>query len=471
MAHTRLRRTVGIVALVLVVLAGSVAGGFLFQATVGGPRIQAQEGTPVLQAAPPSLASLVKEVQGSVVAMGTKSPEKLATGQTLQGPQQFRFQFPSPDPNNPGLQQFFEKFFGEPGLPDSGPQPGKSESDITIQTPQGTLRLHKDADGQWWKVLPDGTKEKWDGGDPNEMFGMKPDAAPPKLDIVTTVGSGVVISPTGYIVTNCHVAEVLEKTGDVWVQLNEDEAVPAKLAGKDAETDVAVYKIDVDRELAFSRFADSDAAQIGDWVVAAGQPFGLQHSFTAGIISARGRGLGKTYDDFLQTDAAIHPGNSGGPLYNMNGEIVGINTAIATTSTLAPVGQGIGFAIPSNAVERISKQLIDKGSVVRGYIGVSLWNGALEAKERKTEYGAPIRGVTADGPAAKAGLQAGDVVVSFGGTRIEDSDQLVKLCAETAPGQQVEVEYIREGKSLKATITVDTRPDPAVLYKETPLGE
>lgn len=470
MRNVRLRRVVGIVGLVLVVLAGSVAGGYLFQATVGGPRIAAEEAQPVLTTPPPSLAALVKDVQGAVVAIGTKHPEKMPSAMGQQG-QQFQFQMPGPG-GQPDMREFFQQFFGE-GAPE-GEQGGtfrfkqQGDSDITVQTPNGQLHLFKDEQGQWWKETPDGAKEKWTGPDPLEMFGGgKAEAEQPERDLVQTVGSGVVISATGYIVTNSHVAKALP-SDDIWVQFADDDAVQAKLVVMDEETDVAVLKVEAGRDLAFSQFGDSDATQIGDWVLAAGQPFGLQHSFTVGIVSARGRVLGRTYDDFLQTDAAIHPGNSGGPLYDMNGQIVGINTAIATSSPLAPIGQGIGFSIPSKVVDRISKQIIDKGEVVRGYIGVSLYSGVLEAKNRKTEYGAPIREVNPGGPAANGGLKAGDVIVSFNGQKVDDSELLIRLCAETAPGERVQVEYVRGGETLTATVEMAKRPSVKEIYQRIP---
>jgi len=488
MSRDRLRRTVATVALVMVVFAGSVAGGYVFQATMGPQAAKAQQAEPILKEAPPSFAALATAVKDSVVAIGTKQPRRMMAMNGPQGPG-FGFEMPR------DMEERFKQFFGPDGGFGQffGPEGGggrfslrQEGDDIILETPRGKFHGYKDENGQWWMETPNGEKKKWKGpqGGLNlgpDMFGEgtkpnpgndgtpkaeeeQPEAAGPLVDFPLPVGSGVVISPDGYIVTNSHVVNAVPKD-DMWVVLNGDEAVQAKLVGMDEETDVAVIKIAVDRQLSFSRFGDSDAVLVGDWLMAVGHPFGLDHTFTTGILSARGRHLDKTYDEYLQTDAAIHPGNSGGPLYNMNGEIIGVNTAIATSSPIAPMGQGIGFAVPSKIVEKIADDLMKNGEIVRGYIGISLLGGPDEAQKRNHDHGALVREVRTDGPAGQAGLKVGDVVITFDGQRIENADALVKLAAQAKPGTTVSVEYVRDGQTQTTDLKIGKRPPLEELMK------
>ncbi|MBD3174991.1 MAG: PDZ domain-containing protein [Armatimonadia bacterium] len=461
----RARRIVSTIGVGLLVLAGSIGGGFLFQATMAPTSAVAQDPGPVMAETPPSFAALADEVQSKVVAIGTKTigrpPMAMGPGQPGQ---------PGPNmPFGPGIPEDFfgeglEEFFGD----DMGMMMQGDE--FTIQTPEGEFRGTKDENGQWWLETPDGEKKKWDGPGSGNLpffnFGPQGNGAPeqpeaaPQLEYPMSVGSGVLISPEGHVITNSHVVQALKEINpdDIWVVLYDEEAVPARIIGEDEETDVAVLKVDVDYPLPFSSFGDSDNVHIGDWLMAVGHPFGLEHTFTTGILSARGRHLGKTYDQYLQTDAMIHPGNSGGPLYDMNGDIIGINTAIATNSPMRPVGQGIGFAIPSNVASDIVQRLIDEGQIVRGYIGVSLGSGPQEAAARPYDYGALLREVRPGQPAAGAGLQEGDVIISWGTERVERAEDLIRMASQAKPGQQVTIEYVRDGEISEATITVTERP-------------
>lgn len=474
--RVRSMRIVSTVGLGLLVLAGSMGGSFLFQATMTPKAAIAQAPETVLPDPPPSFAALASEVQNKVVAIGTRT---LPGRNVAVGPRTPRLPF-GPD----GLEKFFgeglKEFFGGEG-PFGGMRMFMQGDEFTVKTPDGEYHGYRDKDGQWWVESPDGEKRKWDGpgtgvlpfnpfrdlfGDEEgqeEQAGDSAQASPPdedQLEYPLTVGSGVLISSEGHVVTNSHVVQALREINpdDIWVVLQGDEAVRARIIGEDEETDVAVLKVDVDYPLPYSPFGDSEAVQIGDWLMAVGHPFGLDHTFTTGILSARGRHLGKTYDQYLQTDAMIHPGNSGGPLYNMQAEIVGINTAIATSNPLQPVGQGIGFAVPSSIVKQISAKLIESGRVVRGYIGVSLGSGPREAAARPYEYGALLLEVRPGLPADLAGLKAGDVVIRWGTERVERAEDLIRLASEATPGEQVTVEYVRDGEIHTTTITVVERP-------------
>jgi serine protease Do len=221
-------------------------------------------------------------------------------------------------------------------------------------------------------------------------------------------GSGVIISADGYILTNNHVVEGAQ---EVMVTVGDKEEYKAQVVGRDPKTDLAVLKIKPKENLPVAALGDSNETNVGDWVLAIGNPFGLTHTVTSGIVSAKGRVIGAgPYDNFIQTDASINPGNSGGPLFNMKGEVVGINTAIL------PYGQGIGFAIPVNTAKPLIPQLVAKGEVTRGYLGVSIQPLTSElAKALKVEEskGALVSDVTPASPAAKAGIQRGDLIVSF----------------------------------------------------------
>ena len=264
-----------------------------------------------------------------------------------------------------------------------------------------------------------------------------------------SLGSGFVVEPDGYIITNSH---VVEQADEVRVRLSSGKDYKARIVGTDPKTDLALIKIVVDKPLPVLKLGDSDKVRVGDWVVAIGNPFGLDHTVTAGIISAKGRIIqAGPDDDFLQTDASINPGNSGGPLLDLAGEVVGINTAIAAA------GQGIGFAIPTSLARGIVAQLREKGRVVRGWLGVVIQKVTphlAESFHLESAEGALVADVDSDGPARKAGIKRGDVIVSFNGTRIREFSELPALVANTAIGSTAEVQLIRAGKMKTVRATV-----------------
>ncbi len=261
------------------------------------------------------------------------------------------------------------------------------------------------------------------------------------------LGSGVIVSPDGYILTNYH---VVGHADEIHVRLLDKREFTAKVVGKDAKTDLALIKIKIDTKqpLPVATLGDSNAAEVGDWVVAIGSPFGFNSTVTAGIISAKGRALGGNYDDFIQTDASINPGNSGGPLFNTKGQVIGINTAIySSTGSNA----GIGFAIPIDIAKQVMEQLKEHGKVVRGWLGVEIQEVTPDLAQSfnlpKPE-GALVANVEKDGPALKAGILRGDIVMKFNGTPVQDEHQLPELVAQTPIGQTVPIEVIRNGKRL-----------------------
>ncbi|MEW5911953.1 MAG: DegQ family serine endoprotease [Thermodesulfobacteriota bacterium] len=262
-------------------------------------------------------------------------------------------------------------------------------------------------------------------------------------------GSGVVVDKDGYVLTNNH---VVAEADEILVRFKDGKEYPAKVVGRDPKTDLALVKVKAGKSLPYLPMGDSDKLRVGDWVLAVGNPFGLENTVTAGIISAKGRIIGAgPYDDFLQTDASINPGNSGGPLINLQGQVVGINTAIV------PQGQGIGFAIPVNTAKNIMAQLKEKGRVVRGWLGVVIQpvNDDLAQKfGLKEARGALVADVAAGGPAEKAGLKRGDVVVSYNGKPVKDFHSLPRLVAETAVGAKVALEVMRGGKSKTLEVTI-----------------
>ena len=270
-------------------------------------------------------------------------------------------------------------------------------------------------------------------------------------------GSGFIISADGHILTNNHLVGEAEK---VTVELADEREFTAKVIGADPESDVAVVKIDANG-LAFLELADSDVLEVGEWVLAIGSPFGLSHTVTAGIVSAKGRsnvGL-TTYEDFIQTDAAINPGNSGGPLLNLDGKVVGINTAIVSRSG---GNMGIGFAIPVNMARAVYNQLIESGTVIRGFLGVIIQDLTPELAgsfnlEADTK-GVLIPEVTADSAAEKAGLRPGDVIVEFDGRPVETARALQNCVAMLKPGTEVKMVVLRDGRRKKLTAELGERP-------------
>jgi len=264
-----------------------------------------------------------------------------------------------------------------------------------------------------------------------------------------SLGSGFIISKDGYILTNNH---VIEKATEIRVRLLNKEEFKAKVIGRDPKTDIALIKIKANHSLSAATLGDSDALRVGDWVIAIGNPFGLGHTVTVGIISAKERIIGAgPYDNFLQTDAAINPGNSGGPLVNLEGKVVGINTAIVAQA------QGIGFAIPINMAKYILPQLKERGKVMRGWLGVMIQEvtpeiaHALGLKEVK---GALVADVTPGSPADKADIRRGDVIIEYNGKKIEEMNELPRLVANTPVGKSVPIKIWRNGKIKQLTVKV-----------------
>ena len=271
-----------------------------------------------------------------------------------------------------------------------------------------------------------------------------------------SLGSGVIADPAGYIITNNH---VVAKADEIRVLLSDKRELKAKVVGTDPKTDIAVIKVDAER-LPIIPWADSDTLQVGEYVLAIGNPFGLNHTVTMGIISAVGRanvGVAE-YEDFIQTDAAINPGNSGGALVNARGELIGINTAIFSQSGGY---MGIGFAVPSNMVRSVMEQLIKQGKVVRGYLGVSIQELTQDLARQfgagKTR-GVLISDVLADSPAKRAKLERGDVVVEFDGRPVENPTQFRNLVAQTPIGKQVPIKLLRNGKERDLDVTIAEQP-------------
>jgi serine protease Do len=264
-----------------------------------------------------------------------------------------------------------------------------------------------------------------------------------------SLGSGFIINREGYIVTNNH---VVENASDIKVSLSDKEEYDAKVIGRDAKTDVALIKIETKKDLPVVALGDSNRLRVGEWVMAIGNPFGLGHTVTTGIVSAKGRIIGAgPYDEFIQTDASINPGNSGGPLFNMNGEVVGINTAIIAS------GQGIGFAIPINVAKDMLVSLREKGRVVRGWLGVQVQRITPELAKSfgmDRERGALVADVMSDTPAEKAGIERGDIIIEFNGRKIEEMNDLPRAVATTPPNAEVPVKLLRKGQEKVVQVKV-----------------
>ncbi len=286
-----------------------------------------------------------------------------------------------------------------------------------------------------------------------------------------SLGTGVIIDQEGFILTNNHVVEMAD---EIKVKLADEKEYLAKIIGRDQKTDLALIKIDSDKPLSPLPLGDSDKLEVGEWVVAIGNPFGLGNTVTAGIVSAKYRQIGQSsYDNYIQTDASINPGNSGGPLLNTVGEVVGINTAIFSQSGGSI---GIGFAIPINMAKDLLPQL-KTGKVVRGWLGVMIQKITPELKQKldlKDEKGALVADVTSGGPAEKAGIQRGDVIVSFNGKEIKEMSELPYVVASTPVGKSVTVEVIRKGKKKNVEVKIselkDEKEAPVVTEAKPKLG-
>jgi serine protease Do len=257
-------------------------------------------------------------------------------------------------------------------------------------------------------------------------------------------GSGFIIDPSGFIVTNNHVVGHAER---IVVSMSDGARFPARLVGQDPLTDIAVIKINAGKALPAVTWGDSRRMEVGDWILSAGNPFGLGGSVTAGIISAEGRDLGSgPFDNFIQLDAPINPGNSGGPVFNMDGQVIGVSSVI-----VSPTGAsvGIGFAIPSATVYPVVQQLISHGSIARGWLGVSVEDG---------DGGVLIAGMDRGGPADRAGMRAGDVVLAVNGKQIRTARGLIRAVAGETPGVEARVTVLRDGRRLELPIAVGQRP-------------
>ena len=359
-------------------------------------------------------SQIAKQVGPAVVNINTESLPKQSTTKGRRRPGQ---RPPSGDDQQGDMQDFFNRFFGNPGGGDDG-----------------------DSDGQ---------------GGPGERRAL---------------GSGFIVDSSGYIITNNHVVDRADK---IYVKLSTDpdggpdsEGRPARVVGTDKDTDIAVIKIESDKPLPTIKLGNSDGAQVGDWVLAVGSPFGLSQTVSAGIVSAKNRSIDEPsptgisqsqFQKFIQTDAAINPGNSGGPLVDMAGQVIGMNTAIYTQSMGS---QGVGFAMPSNIIAGVYNMLIGpEHKVVRGSIGISFQQSLSSAVGRMYGFknGVIVSTVTPSGGAAKAGLQPGDVIVSIDGRPIKDGDDLVNDISARKVGSTVKIGYLRDGKEQTANVPIGDR--------------
>ncbi len=288
---------------------------------------------------------------------------------------------------------------------------------------------------------------------------------PEREYIQKSLGSGVIVNEDGYILSNYH---VVKNATRIRVKLRNKKSYKAKIVGVDPKTDLAVIKIKANH-LPVAPLGDSDKIEIGDWAIAIGNPFGLSHTFTVGVISAKGRsGIfpgSSRYEDFIQTDAPINPGNSGGPLVNIQGEVIGINTAIASPSG---GNVGIGFAVPINMAKYVMKQIIEKGKVVRGWLGVTIQDLTEEIAKhfnREPYSGVLIAQVIKKSPAHKAGLKTGDIIIKYNGKKITSVNQLRTLVAETEPGTKVKITIIRNGKKKTVKVKIEEMPEEEEIVK------
>jgi len=274
------------------------------------------------------------------------------------------------------------------------------------------------------------------------------------------VGSGFIMDKEGYILTNYH---VVDGADSIKVKLAGGKELKGRIIGSDPKTDLALIKVDAVSELQPLKLGNSDDLKVGHWVIAVGSPFGLEQTVTAGIVSAKGRVIGSgPYDNFIQTDASINPGNSGGPLINMQGEVIGVNTAIIAS------GQGIGFAIPINMAKEIAPQLQKKGHVTRGLLGVSIQDLTPELAQSfglGEKKGALVAQVTPDSPAQKAGIEAGDVIVSYDDRTITDSKDLSRTVAATPVGKTVAVKIVRNGKEMERQVKIGKMEEQTTAEK------
>jgi Do/DeqQ family serine protease len=290
------------------------------------------------------------------------------------------------------------------------------------------------------------------------------DGEQPRYRRDTSLGSGFIINSDGYILTNDHVVRDAET---IKVKLSNDTVYTGKVVGSDPKTDIAVIKIDSKEPLPVAVLGDSSKLQVGQWAIAIGNPFGLDRTVTVGVVSATGRSnMGiETYEDFIQTDASINPGNSGGPLLNIYGEVIGINSAIVAT------GQGIGFAIPVNMAKHVVEQLISKGTVSRGWLGVSIQPVTEDIAASfglKKAAGALVNQVVDGSPAAKAGIKQGDIIRAIDGTEVKEVSQLQRLVGDLPVGKRVKVTVFREGKEVTLSLVIGNADSSAAKEQAKP---
>ncbi len=322
----------------------------------------------------------------------------------------------------------------------------------TVTTVKGGGRVFE----HFFGVPPNGQKN------PFEEFGKPFQDNHPQRDFKQrSLGSGFIIDKEGYIVTNNH---VVENADQIKVKLADEKEFDAEIVGRDPKTDLALIKISANTDLSPIKMGDSDMANVGNWVVAIGSPFGLEQTVTAGIVSAKGRIIGfGPYEDFIQTDASINPGNSGGPLINMQGEVVGINTAIVAS------GQGIGFAIPINMAKDIVSQLKLSGEVTRGWLGVGIQDLSTELKQYygvEGNGGVLITQVFEGDPAEKGGIKPNDIIVEIGGKTVTSARDLSSIIANTEVGKKTTIKLLRNGKQKTVHVELAKRNDDKMIAKK-----
>jgi serine protease Do len=300
-------------------------------------------------------------------------------------------------------------------------------------------------------------------------FPDMPDQQAPKREMKrTSLGSGVIFSADGYIITNNH---VVEDADEINVTLHNFEEYAATIVGRDPKSDLALIKIEPKTDLPFVTFGDSDKLRVGEWVLAIGNPFGLQQTVTSGIVSAKGRAINtESYGNFIQTDASINPGNSGGPLFNLRGEMVGVNTAIFSRTG---GNIGIGFAIPVNMAKNVLPQLKEHGKVTRGWLGVMIQQVTPDLAENfglERPIGALVGQVMPDSPAEKAGLKAGDVIIEYNGKEVSQMSMLPAMVASTTVGEKATLVLIRDGKKQNLTVDIGKLEDEETIIADTETG-
>jgi serine protease Do len=324
----------------------------------------------------------------------------------------------------------------------------------------GTVQIAK---GQRPQMGPGPTQDPFFKDFFDQFFGKAP-GGPRGEFRQPGLGSGVIIDKRGYVLTNFH---VIRGADAVTVRLSSKQEYRGRTVGVDPKTDLAVVRFEPDQELKIATLGNSDVLRVGEWAIAIGNPFGLDQTVTVGVVSATGRadvGI-SSYENFIQTDASINPGNSGGPLVNLRGEVIGINTAIVAT------GQGIGFAIPANMARRITTQLIDRGKVTRGWLGVSMQpitSELAQALGLPNTKGAVVARVSPGSPAAAADLKPNDVIVTFDGTAVDDYHHVQRLAADAEVGKAVKVEIIRDRAKRTVDVKISEAPDAPMSSPATP---